>query len=77
MKLSATVARALREGALWFLGAVALLLVLALLSYHEDDASFCEYRRRRVGAQLDRSRRCLAGRLLFLPVRPAGVLYSR
>jgi DNA segregation ATPase FtsK/SpoIIIE, S-DNA-T family len=40
MKLSATVARALREGALWFLGAVALLLVLALLSYHKDDASF-------------------------------------
>src|SRR5947209_13936114 len=40
MKLSAAVARALREGALWFLGAVALLLVLALLSYHKDDASF-------------------------------------
>src|SRR6202166_4623950 len=40
MKLSATVARALREGALWFLGAGALLLVLALLSYHKDDASF-------------------------------------
>ena len=40
IKLSATVARALREGALWFLGAVALLLVLALLSYHKDDASF-------------------------------------
>src|SRR6202795_3846143 len=40
MKLSATVARALREGALWFLGAIALLLVLALLSYHKDDASF-------------------------------------
>jgi S-DNA-T family DNA segregation ATPase FtsK/SpoIIIE len=40
MKLSATVARALREGALWFLGAVALLLVLALFSYHKDDASF-------------------------------------
>ncbi len=40
MKLSAAVARALREGALWFLGAVALLLVLALLSYHKEDASF-------------------------------------
>jgi DNA segregation ATPase FtsK/SpoIIIE, S-DNA-T family len=40
MKLSATVARALREGVLWFLGALGLLLVLALLSYHKDDASF-------------------------------------
>src|SRR5712672_97356 len=40
MKLSATVARALREGALWFLGALALMLILALLSYHKDDASF-------------------------------------
>src|SRR6202011_3280444 len=40
MKLSAAVERALSEGALWFLGAIALLLVLALLSYHKDDASF-------------------------------------
>ena len=40
MKLSAAVARSLREGTLWVLGAIALLLVLALLSYHVQDSSF-------------------------------------
>ncbi|MDP8983919.1 MAG: DNA translocase FtsK 4TM domain-containing protein [Pseudomonadota bacterium] len=40
VKLSAAVARALREGTLWVLGAVALLQVLALFSFHKEDASF-------------------------------------
>jgi S-DNA-T family DNA segregation ATPase FtsK/SpoIIIE len=40
VQLSAAVSRALREGALWFFGALGLLLVLALLSYHREDASF-------------------------------------
>ena len=40
IKLSAAVARSLREGTLWVLGALALLLVLALLSFHKEDASF-------------------------------------
>jgi S-DNA-T family DNA segregation ATPase FtsK/SpoIIIE len=40
IKLSAAVARALREGTLWVFGAIALLLILALLSFHQEDASF-------------------------------------
>ena len=39
-RLSAAVARSLREGTLWVLGALALLLLLALLSYHAHDRSF-------------------------------------
>ncbi len=42
MKLSAAVARSLREGTLWVLGALALLLLLALLSYNEHDRSFLD-----------------------------------
>ncbi len=34
--------RSLREGTLWVLGAVALLLVLALLSYHMGDRGFAD-----------------------------------
>ncbi|MDB6082949.1 MAG: cell division protein FtsK, partial [Gammaproteobacteria bacterium] len=40
IKLSAAVARSLREGTLWVLGALALLLFLALLSFHKEDSSF-------------------------------------
>jgi S-DNA-T family DNA segregation ATPase FtsK/SpoIIIE len=40
LKLSAAVTRALREGTLWVFGALALLLILALFSYHRDDPSF-------------------------------------
>jgi len=40
--LSAAVARSLREGTLWVLCAVALLLLLALLSYHPQDAGFAD-----------------------------------
>jgi DNA segregation ATPase FtsK/SpoIIIE, S-DNA-T family len=38
--LSAAVARSLREGTLWVLGALALILLLALLSYHAQDPGF-------------------------------------
>jgi len=41
-KLSAAVARSLREGTLWVLCALALLLVLALLSYHVQDPGFAD-----------------------------------
>jgi DNA segregation ATPase FtsK/SpoIIIE, S-DNA-T family len=40
VKLSAAVARALREGTLWVFGALALILILAFLSYHAQDHSF-------------------------------------
>jgi DNA segregation ATPase FtsK/SpoIIIE, S-DNA-T family len=40
--LSAAVARSLREGTLWVLGALALLLLLALLSYHAQDPGFAD-----------------------------------
>ncbi|HXI47062.1 MAG TPA: DNA translocase FtsK 4TM domain-containing protein, partial [Steroidobacteraceae bacterium] len=42
MKLSAAVARSLREGTLWVLAALALLLLLALVSYHDHDRSFSD-----------------------------------
>ena len=42
MKLSAAVSRSLREGTLWVLGALALLLLLALLSYHPHDPGFAD-----------------------------------
>ncbi len=40
VKLSAAVARSLREGTLWILCALALLLLLALLSYQMKDPGF-------------------------------------
>jgi S-DNA-T family DNA segregation ATPase FtsK/SpoIIIE len=40
IKLSAAVARSLREGTLWVLGALALILLLALLSFHMQDPGF-------------------------------------
>src|SRR5580700_4214675 len=42
MKLSAAVSRSLREGTLWVLGALALLLLLALFSYHPLDPGFSD-----------------------------------
>jgi len=41
-KLSAAVARSLREGTLWILCALALLLLLALLSYQPHDPGFAD-----------------------------------
>ena len=40
--LSAAVARSLREGTLWVLGALALILLLALVSYHAQDPGFAD-----------------------------------
>jgi S-DNA-T family DNA segregation ATPase FtsK/SpoIIIE len=40
LKLSAAVARSLREGTLWVLGALSLILLLALLSFHLQDPGF-------------------------------------
>src|SRR6266404_2752907 len=40
--LSAAVARSLREGTLWVLTALGLILLLALLSYHPDDPTFAD-----------------------------------
>ncbi len=40
--LSAAVARSLREGTLWVLAALGLILLLALLSYHPDDPTFAD-----------------------------------
>jgi S-DNA-T family DNA segregation ATPase FtsK/SpoIIIE len=40
LKLSAAVARSLREGTLWVLGALSLILLLALLSFHRRIPGF-------------------------------------
>ncbi len=40
--LSAAVARSLREGTLWILGAIALILFLALVTYHARDPGFAD-----------------------------------
>ena len=40
--ISAAVARSLREGTLWVLCALALLLLLALLTYHPQDPGFAD-----------------------------------
>ena len=40
--LSAAVARSLREGTLWVLAALALILLLALFSYHAQDPGFAD-----------------------------------
>jgi len=40
VRLSVAVNRALREGTLWVFGALSLLLILALFSYHPQDSSF-------------------------------------
>ncbi|MFO1467177.1 MAG: DNA translocase FtsK 4TM domain-containing protein [Steroidobacteraceae bacterium] len=41
-KLPAAVSRSLREGTLWVLGALALVLLLALLTYHTRDPGFAD-----------------------------------
>ncbi|MBS0400257.1 MAG: DNA translocase FtsK 4TM domain-containing protein [Proteobacteria bacterium] len=41
-RISGTVARSLREGTLWVLGALALILLLALMSYHGRDPGFAD-----------------------------------
>ena len=72
MKLSAAVARSLREGTLWVLGALALLLLLALMSYHTRDPSFLDTGEPGpVGNWIGPVGAWLAGFFLFLFGRPA------
>ena len=40
MRLSPTVVRSLREGALWVFGAMALIVLAALVTYDRNDPSF-------------------------------------
>jgi S-DNA-T family DNA segregation ATPase FtsK/SpoIIIE len=71
-KLSAAVSRSLREGTLWALGALALLLLLALLSYHSHDPGFSDTGEPGpVGNWIGPVGAWLAGFFLFLFGRPA------
>jgi S-DNA-T family DNA segregation ATPase FtsK/SpoIIIE len=72
--LSAAVARSLREGTLWVLCALALILLLALLSYHAQDPTFMdtgEPGREQVSNWIGPVGAWLAGFFLFLFGRPA------
>ena len=40
VRLGATVVRSLREGALWVFGALALIVLAALITYDRNDPSF-------------------------------------
>jgi len=66
------VARSLREGTLWVLGALALLLLLALLTYHPHDPGFSDTGEPGpVGNWIGPVGAWLAGFFLFLFGRPA------
>ncbi len=71
--LSAAVARSLREGTLWVLAALALILLLALFSYHAQDAGFADTGEPglRVYNWVGPVGAWLAGFFLFLFGRPA------
>jgi S-DNA-T family DNA segregation ATPase FtsK/SpoIIIE len=72
MKVSAAVSRSLREGTLWILGALALLLLLALLSYHPHDPGFSDTGEPGpVGNWIGPVGAWLAGFFLFIFGRPA------
>ncbi len=72
MKVSAAVSRSLREGTLWVLGALALLLLLALLSYHPHDPGFSDTGEPGpVGNWIGPVGAWLAGFFLFIFGRPA------
>ncbi len=72
VKLSAAVARSLREGTLWILCALALLLLLALLSYQPHDPGFSDTGEPGpVGNWIGPVGAWLAGFFLFLFGRPA------
>jgi S-DNA-T family DNA segregation ATPase FtsK/SpoIIIE len=71
-KISAAVSRSLREGTLWVLGALALILLLALLSYHPRDPGFADTGEPGpVGNWIGPIGAWLAGFFLFLFGRPA------
>jgi S-DNA-T family DNA segregation ATPase FtsK/SpoIIIE len=66
------VSRSLREGTLWVLGALALLLLLALASYHAHDPGFSDTGEPGpVGNWIGPVGAWLAGFFLFLFGRPA------
>ncbi len=72
VKLSAAVARSLREGTLWILSALALLLVLALLTYHPHDPGFSDTGEPgAVGNWIGPVGAWLSGLFLFMFGRPA------
>jgi len=72
--LSAAVARSLREGTLWVLAALALILLLALMSYHPDDPTFADTGAPGpVGNWIGPVGAWLAGFFLFLFGRPAAL----
>jgi S-DNA-T family DNA segregation ATPase FtsK/SpoIIIE len=72
MKVSAAVSRSLREGTLWVLGALALLLFLALISYHPHDPGFSDTGEPGpVGNLIGPVGAWLAGFFLFIFGRPA------
>src|SRR5277367_7064147 len=70
--LPISVSRSLREGTLWVLGALALLLLLALFSYHPHDPGFSDTGEPGpVGNWIGPVGAWLAGFFLFLFGRPA------
>jgi DNA segregation ATPase FtsK/SpoIIIE, S-DNA-T family len=71
--LSAAVERSLREGTLWVLAALALILLLALLSYHAHDPGFADTGEpgQAVSNWIGPVGAWLAGFFLFLFGRPA------
>src|ERR1700729_4469562 len=72
MKLSAAVSRSLREGTLWVLGALALLLLLALFSSPPLDPGFSDTGEPGpVGNWIGPVGAWLSGLFLFMFGRPA------
>jgi len=71
-RLSAAVARSLREGTLWVLAALALIILLALISYHPHDPTFADTGEPGpVGNWIGPVGAWFAGFFLFLFGRPA------
>src|ERR1700691_3678559 len=72
MKLSLAVTRSLREGTLWILSALALILWLSLFSYHAHDPGFSDTGEPGpVGNWIGPVGAWLSGLFLFLFGRPA------
>ncbi len=72
LKLSAAVARSLREGTLWILSALALLLLLSFLTYHAHDPGYSDTGEPGpVGNWIGPAGAWLAGFFLFMFGRPA------
>jgi len=72
MKLSLAVTRSLREGTLWILSALALILLLSLFSYHAHDPGFSDTGEPGpVGNWIGPVGAWLSGLFLFMFGRPA------